>query len=43
MQFHSEDIVKTCLTHFRDNFDWEKSFEEVNALLESTLPMDVGK
>ena len=43
MQFHSEDIVETCLAHFKDDFDCEKSFEEVNALLELTLPMDVGK
>ena len=35
MQFYSEDIVETCLTHFGNDFDWEESFEEVNALLES--------
>jgi len=43
MQFHSENIVEMCLAHFGDDFDWEKSFEEVNALLESTLLMDAGK
>ena len=43
MQFHFEDIVQTCLAHFGNDFDWEESFEEVNALLESTIPMDVGK
>ena len=35
MQSYSEDIVETCLTHFGNDFDWEESFEEVNALLES--------
>jgi len=43
MQFHSEDTVETCLTHFGNYFNWEESFEEVNALLESILSMDVGK
>ena len=43
IQFHSEDIVETCLAHFGDDFDCEGSFEEVNALLESTLSMNIGK
>jgi len=40
---HFEDIVETCLAYFGNDFDWEKSFEEVNALLDSAPPTDVGK
>jgi len=36
------NIVETCLLHFRDDFDWEESFEKVNALLELATLMDVG-
>ena len=43
MQFHSENIVETCLALCGNDFGCEKFFEKVNALLESTLPMDVGK
>jgi len=37
VQFYYEEIIETCLAHFGDDFDWEESFEEVNALLESAL------
>ena len=43
MQFYFEDVIETCLAHFGDDFDLEGLFEEVNALLQLTLLMNVGK
>ena len=39
----SDDPLQTCLTDFGLNFDIDRSVDEVNASLDSTLSMDTNK
>ena len=39
----SDHPLQTCLTHFGFDFNINKSVDEVNALLDSTLSMDTNK
>ncbi|KAH9801431.1 hypothetical protein KPL71_001027 [Citrus sinensis] len=39
----SDDSLQTCLTYFGFDFDIDRSVDEVNALLDSTLSMDTNK